>query len=389
MTNVEHYQAMLELDRTLVSDPAYQKIPPFTNNARLSWSERLTDVVAAVRMYGKPLFEGKNVSRTRQVFQLLRLIQSPSFTTADYYHFRLWRFDNPFDSKAWPRRAHLRTLTYLYRRLNLDFAPLTDKRDFARRAAASGLPLPTTYADFSQGEVNWWGANRLPAEDLFVKLADGFGGKGAARWIYSGGRWHNDPHAFTEPELLSHLAESSRKAPLVLQRRHRLSAGLSDLGVSGLSTVRIITFRDFDRPEPRVLSAGFRIPAASSIRDNFSGGGLAAPIDLRTGELAAGRKIDPAESHIDFPSHPDTGGRILGRRLPMWDQVKELAIRAHAAYPEFPSVGWDIAIAESGLLLMEGNCRWGSLLPQFVKPFGETDYPRHFMGWLQSAPPAA
>jgi hypothetical protein len=41
--------------------------------------------------------------------------------------------------------------------------------------------------------------------------------------------------------------------------------------------------------------------------------------------------------------------------LPHWDEVKALAVRAHAAFAGRLMIGWDIAITEDGPVVIEGN----------------------------------
>jgi hypothetical protein len=56
-----------------------------------------------------------------------------------------------------------------------------------------------------------------------------------------------------------------------------------------------------------------------------------------------------------WDSHPVTGVRIAGRRVPAWDEVLALARRAHAAFPDQVAIGWDIAVLPDGPALVEGN----------------------------------
>jgi hypothetical protein len=46
---------------------------------------------------------------------------------------------------------------------------------------------------------------------------------------------------------------------------------------------------------------------------------------------------------------------ITGRKLSQWNEAVSVALRAHAAFPDLMIIGWDIALLESGALLVEGN----------------------------------
>ena len=89
--------------------------------------------------------------------------------------------------------------------------------------------------------------------------------------------------------------------------------------------------------------------------DNFALGGLAAPVDLATGILGAavaksGRGV--------IVQHPDTGARIEGLKLPLWNEAKQVAIEAHREFLSMPSVGWDVVLGPGGAWLLEGNPVW-------------------------------
>jgi hypothetical protein len=61
---------------------------------------------------------------------------------------------------------------------------------------------------------------------------------------------------------------------------------------------------------------------------------------------------------------PGTGRRFTGFQLPHWAEVRQLALRAAAAFPWTRTIGWDIAISDRGPVLLEGNDRWDPALIQ-------------------------
>jgi Sugar-transfer associated ATP-grasp len=72
--------------------------------------------------------------------------------------------------------------------------------------------------------------------------------------------------------------------------------------------------------------------------------------------------------------HPDTGAAIEGRVLPLWPETIAVACRAHAAFAPRAIVGWDIAIASQGPVLIEGNNAPGVDLLQraYREPMGNS-----------------
>lgn len=135
---------------------------------------------------------------------------------------------------------------------------------------------------------------------------------------------------------------------------------LMKLSPSGLNTVRIITQISEGRVD--ILGARLRISLNSQV-DNMAAGNLAAPIDLQTG-IVIGPGVFSDITKEDREQHPITGYKIIGFKVPEWNGVLDLARRAALLTPENKSVGWDIAITENGLELIEGNHNWCKLLFQ-------------------------
>jgi hypothetical protein len=57
--------------------------------------------------------------------------------------------------------------------------------------------------------------------------------------------------------------------------------------------------------------------------------------------------------------HPETGLKFAGFRLPLWKEV--LSLSEEAAYKFLPlrTVGWDLAITEKDVKLIEANAYYG------------------------------
>jgi hypothetical protein len=111
-----------------------------------------------------------------------------------------------------------------------------------------------------------------------------------------------------------------------------------------------------EREQPELIGAVLRMAIGTNVTvDNVHAGGIAAAVDLDEGRLdqATHMGMDARRGWID--RHPDTGGLITGRLLPMWDEVRELVLRAHSAFNDWVVVGWDVAILADGPCLVEGN----------------------------------
>lgn len=152
---------------------------------------------------------------------------------------------------------------------------------------------------------------------------------------------------------------------------------LMELSPTGLNTVRVITQLIEDRVE--FLGARLRISVNSHV-DNLAAGNLAAPVDIDTG-MVCGPAIysDITREEINF--HPVTGNKIIGFLIPYWHQVIDLARKAALYIPENKSVGWDIAVTDSGPELIEGNHNWCKLLWQLPVNKGLKQELEKYLDW--------
>ena len=341
--------------------------------------------IAEVRSRSRAIHAAYGIGTLRQLAGCIAFTASFRVSPDSYFDYRL------FDGDAWQRRSD-----YLYHDelwsllawLNAALAPeaaadLSDKRRFHDRASRAGLPIIPILAEFDSGSVL---RRRSPIDhprsDLFSKFADRWYGEGARVWqrradgTYAGGRGV----ALTLAELYDFLRDLSFEHPVILQPRLANHPELSAIAGKGLSTVRVVTLRDASGRIEAALAC-FRMAVGSLVADNFAGGGLASPVRLEDGRLGpAVFKSRPGS----FASHPDTGALILGRSLPNWPAVTQLAIDGHRAFEPLPSIGWDIAITENGPVIVEGNSEWGVNVVQMAhrQPLAATAVParlvKHF-----------
>mgnify|MGYP002780532605 CR=1 FL=1 len=316
-------------------------------------------------------------------------------TLPDNYRYKLYRLrDARSAGLFFPLQENMALREHLYRRLGVDTSRLADKRKFYRACLEHGLPVAPTVAEFRKGELRWWPGGRegeLPPRDLFSKPANELMGKGAARWFWEDGRYRGeDDTLLTGPELIAHLRALSRSAPYVLQVRLANHPHIAPLAPATLCTVRVVTHRTAGGAPEHLVSL-FRMAGGAFAADNFARHGLASPVDAATGELRPAVLKDLHQTMVEHTHHPVFGSPIAGVRLPEWERVVELALRAHRVFHDFPSVGWDVAITPDGPVLIEGNYNWCvDLLQQATgRGLGETGFPASYLSFFAAPPRAA
>jgi hypothetical protein len=193
-------------------------------------------------------------------------------------------------------------------------------------------------------------------------------------------RWTGELEFF--PNIVKLLqSRSANGADYLLQPKVHNHEAIRDLSGQALATVRLLTLRT-PSGEITPLLAYFRMATGTSHTDNFSSGGVAAPVDVIDGVL--GHAVTNKHSPLARTSrHPDSGTIIAGRALPYWHEALQLAVDAHGEFAEFFVVGWDIAITDNGALLVEGNDQPGVDI-QFINgvALGYTPFPRIANEWL-------
>lgn len=237
-------------------------------------------------------------------------------------------------------------------------SPTQNKIAFLKRCGKAGIPTLHNLAILKAGRLHLHTGTReqLLSQDLFVKPARGRGGEGAGLWQRGADGYRlQDGKPLPPEDLLTHLAALSRMKTLLVQPRARNHSAIADLSNGALCTARVVTMRA-ESGGHEAVCALFRMAVGDNRQvDNFHAGGIAAPIDVATGRLGAATDWGLRPHHGWKSHHPDTGGIIEGRILPLWADTRALAERAHAAFDDRHIIGWDMAILEDGPAIVEAN----------------------------------
>ena len=135
---------------------------------------------------------------------------------------------------------------------------------------------------------------------------------------------------------------------------------LMKISSSGLNTVRIFT--QMHNNDVDILGVRLRITINSYV-DNLAAGNIAAPVNKNTG-IVEGKGVYSDVTKNDVTVHPVSGIKIVGFQLPFWSECLNMVKEAALTFPENKSIGWDVAITNSGPELLEGNHNWCKLLWQ-------------------------
>jgi glutathione synthase/RimK-type ligase-like ATP-grasp enzyme len=144
---------------------------------------------------------------------------------------------------------------------------------------------------------------------------------------------------------------------------------LNDIFNGSVNTLRVLTYKKNEEITiPSVILRVGRIPTQHV--DNIAKGGICIDIDNDTGMLGKGYTFYDY-GHHEYTSHPDTNHEFFGEKIPFFQEAKDLAVAAHRCFPGFVIVGWDIALTETGPVLIEGNRIPDLSLHQIFSPLRE------------------
>lgn len=136
------------------------------------------------------------------------------------------------------------------------------------------------------------------------------------------------------------------------------------------NTIRLVTIHGGERKMPYVALAVQRIGQERSIPvDNWSCGGLSAPIEIQSGTLGTAI-THPKNEHMvrRYDNHPDTGAPIKGRVIPRWSEICTSITAAAHRLPFIPLIAWDVVHTDDGTMVIEANGTTGVQIFQAHAP---------------------
>ena len=158
-----------------------------------------------------------------------------------------------------------------------------------------------------------------------------------------------------EPEVLKGIYSEIIESGFLFQETVKQHPELDRMNPSCLNTIRIDTFINPDG-NVEIASAYLRMSICDSHIDNISSGGCQVGIVLETGRLKKyGYSLIQTIGVKILTEHPITKTKFEDFLIPYFQEVKELVIKTSPLIPGLRLIGWDVAISESGPVLIEGN----------------------------------
>ena len=220
-----------------------------------------------------------------------------------------------------------------------------DKLRFNRRFAEY---LHRDWMDVSQATEEEFADFVRSHGTVMLKATDLASGRGISRYTYR------------EGDDLTALYNANRS--ILMEEFIHQHPKLAAYNPASTNVPRLNTMLD-QNGEPHIFSAFFRSGSGDAVVDNMGAGGMAAHIDVETG-IVDTLAID--EGGREYLVHPLTGQIFPGLQIPHWEEAKAIVMKAAREIPDMRYIGWDVAVTEEGVCIVEGNGRADPCVRQFV-----------------------
>ena len=135
-----------------------------------------------------------------------------------------------------------------------------------------------------------------------------------------------------------------------------------------LTGVRLVVMLDEDGPA--ITHAVWKIIGGDNFADNaWREGNLIADVDPATGEVRRVVRGSGVDLEV-LTKHPKTGQTLVGRVLPDWKKVRQLALDGSRIFPKLRLQGWDVSFCAEGPIVVEANLGTGFALLQLASGKG-------------------
>lgn len=190
--------------------------------------------------------------------------------------------------------------------------------------------------------------NNDPDYSVFIKRTYGtYGGDGVYKI--------SSTQLSLDPDMINSLYQEVSRNGFLFQETIRQHADMDVLNPSCINTIRFDTFID-SSGKAEIISAHMRMSLNNLHVDNIGSGGCAVAVNLTNGQLQkyGYRPFVKCGGNL-LTEHPATKTVFEKFTIPYFEKAKELVLKAALLMPGLRLIGWDVGIAASGPILIEGN----------------------------------
>ena len=155
-------------------------------------------------------------------------------------------------------------------------------------------------------------------------------------------------------KTISDLSKILSNKKWILQKKYVSHKNLEEINSTALNSTRIFTIQNENGPDFLCAYQGFATGNATS--DSWQHGSVYVGIDLENETLKESGLTSVSDKRSGLlKEHPDDGIKYKDYKIPFLQEAVGLCIRAHRLLYFNFIIGWDVAITDSGPLIVEAN----------------------------------
>ncbi len=212
------------------------------------------------------------------------------------------------------------------------------------------VPMPRSYAVVETGsnyiEIIKNTFREFNVDEIIIKPIMGHAGRGIVM-----ARRIDDRLIIINNKEVIELKNYKLKEKSLLQEVIKQHDRLSNISSSSVNTVRVVTLYT-KYHEVLIISSSMRFGVGDAFVDNWSAGGVAVGVDLKTGQL-----MENAYDKLGnrYERHPISQTVFRGYQIPYWEDTLKMASMIQKRFSFYRLLGMDIAITKKGPVLIEIN----------------------------------
>lgn len=126
---------------------------------------------------------------------------------------------------------------------------------------------------------------------------------------------------------------------------------LAEVYPHAANCLRMITMIG-DDGKPYLIYCVQKFGINGRVVDNY---GVHGPIDLDTGRFLYPAHSGDTKAEGMYYEHPNSHIELVGFETPLYQEAKEMILKAAMVVPQLRYIGWDVAITPTGPAIIEGN----------------------------------
>mgnify|MGYP000038978847 CR=1 FL=1 len=189
-------------------------------------------------------------------------------------------------------------------------------------------------------------------EKLFIKPAFGAGGTGIIVLKKRNEQFFYQTSAIRPSDL--HNILNNRKT-YVVQKGILQRDDFKEINPTSVNTLRAVTQWTDNGPQLKVCV--MRIGRSGRDVDNSHQGGLSVQVNVNDGSLFPTATAEHGGGILE--KHPDTGFIFKDFTIENWADIKQSIINYAQRFPELKEIGWDVAVTNRGIEIIELNLGYG------------------------------